>query len=454
MSPPQPILHRPVDLTLVAEPSLNGFELRFATYARINPVTVEIEVHQGSPAKGRPPVAAGRFDGGALDDNGWVRFHFVPSEPLPKGPVTVRLVSPEANGQCCVAVYPGFEGLSYGRLLEADGSPSLLAKGSIAARSLRPAVTRGGLLPVILRYWVDCYGVYIEGHLFSDRCQVGAMRFGAVGETAADLSLEPLPADRGGLKYRFAGYCDCPAGTALLLTIATEEGEEILPLVLPRRVRPSPRVSDLFQRFVAAMNALPAPTVVEVGSRRGHEASESRRRWFAPHVRYVGVDIHPDDNTDIVGDVHALSTLIEPGTIDGVFSIAVLEHLALPWRVAIEINRVLKPGGLVYHATPQAWPLHELPNDFWRFSEEGLKRLFGPDTGFRIEGAAMDHEVTCYSIYRDPAYLNFPFGDSFGNAQILSAKEREVDPVRLRWDIDETAYYQLSRKYTDKVDLG
>lgn len=454
MSAPQPIFRHAVDLALAAEPGLSGFELRFATYARVNPVTIEIEVHQASPAKGRPPMAAGRFDGGALDDNGWVRFRLVPTERLPAGPLTIRLLSPEATGRCCVAVYPEIRGLSYAPLIEADGSPSLLARGAIAARSLGGDVSRGGLRPVLLRHWVDLYGVYVEGHLFSDRRRVTAMRFGAVGEAPAELSLDPLPADGAGLKYRFAGYCDCPPGVPLLLAIATAEGSETLPLLLPRRVRPTPRVSDLFQRFVAAINALPAPTLVEVGSRRGHEASESRRSWFAPHVRYLGVDIHPDDNTDIVGDVHALSTLIQPGSVDGVFSIAVLEHLALPWRVAIEINRVLRPGGRVFHATPQAWPLHELPNDFWRFSEEGLKRLFGPDTGFRVEGAAMDHEVTCYSIYRDPAYLNFPFGESFGNAQILSVKEREVDPSRLRWEIDESAYYQLSRQYTDKVDLG
>ena len=79
--------------------------------------------------------------------------------------------------------------------------------------------------------------------------------------------------------------------------------------------------------------------------------------------------------------------------LDGVFSLAVLEHIAAPWVLAAEINKVLKIGGLTFHVLPETFPVHEMPNDFWRMTDEALKVLFCPGLGFEVLDAGMAHPM-------------------------------------------------------------
>jgi Methyltransferase domain len=97
----------------------------------------------------------------------------------------------------------------------------------------------------------------------------------------------------------------------------------------------------------------------------------------------LGVDIRPGPNVDVVGDVHALSSLV-PGRFDAVYSVSVFEHLAMPWQVVLELNRVTNIGGLVFVATHPTWPLHEEPWDFWRYSPHAFRVLFNERTGFEL----------------------------------------------------------------------
>ena len=71
---------------------------------------------------------------------------------------------------------------------------------------------------------------------------------------------------------------------------------------------------------------------------------------------------------DVMGDAHKLSDYFDKDSFDVIFSMSVFEHLAMPWKVALELNKVLKPGGMMLHTTHQTWPLHEEPWDYWRYS--------------------------------------------------------------------------------------
>lgn len=73
---------------------------------------------------------------------------------------------------------------------------------------------------------------------------------------------------------------------------------------------------------------------------------------------------------DIVGDAHELSLLFPNEHFDVGMSKAVFEHLAMPWKVVLEVNKILRPNGLLFINTLHTFPLHEKPWDFWRFSEE------------------------------------------------------------------------------------
>ena len=66
-------------------------------------------------------------------------------------------------------------------------------------------------------------------------------------------------------------------------------------------------------------------------------------------------------------------------SFDGVLSDQVIEHVAEPWRAMKEAYRVLRPGGLGIHTTCFLNPIHPSPNDYYRFSPEGLVALCPPD---------------------------------------------------------------------------
>ena len=171
--------------------------------------------------------------------------------------------------------------------------------------------------------------------------------------------------------------------------------------------------------------------VLEIGSRVIHT---SRRGLFSGD--YVGFDYHDGNNVDVVGDAHRLEDYFERESFDGVLSCSVMEHLAMPWVVAQQINKVLKVGGYTYQHVPLNWPVHELPWDFWRFTAEGLKVLFSEQMGFEIISWSYSAPTSTYlnSAPSDPnstaAWLHrvHPHGMSFGSASILARKVGDYIP--------------------------
>ena len=122
------------------------------------------------------------------------------------------------------------------------------------------------------------------------------------------------------------------------------------------------------------------PAVLELGGRR-----VTPDPWNPPsHWKRVGVDVHPGDGVDVVADAHDLSNL-RAGSFDAFYSHAVFEHLAMPWKAALELNRVLTEGALGWVVTHEAFPVHEWPWDFWRFGPGCLSSLFAA-TGFEVLG--------------------------------------------------------------------
>jgi SAM-dependent methyltransferase len=179
--------------------------------------------------------------------------------------------------------------------------------------------------------------------------------------------------------FRACGLLPSPETDPAAVTLVFGDGHEFGTLYDKGSAAPdNPHV--LFSEFVNEINAR-GGTVLEIGA-RARSGNESRGR-FGPNVRYIGVDIVAGENVDVVADAHALSDAIrEP--VDFVFSISTFEHLLMPWKAALEINKVLKPGGRVFTHSHQAWPVHDEPWDFYRFSREGWTGLFNAHTGFRM----------------------------------------------------------------------
>ena len=100
------------------------------------------------------------------------------------------------------------------------------------------------------------------------------------------------------------------------------------------------------------------------------------------HPRLLRVDLMPEGKPDCRADLHHLP--FRDGALRVVISREVFEHLADPWAAAREVHRVLEPGGLLYLQTPFIIGRHAGPDDYWRFTRQGLEQLLG-QSGLRLE---------------------------------------------------------------------
>jgi SAM-dependent methyltransferase len=89
---------------------------------------------------------------------------------------------------------------------------------------------------------------------------------------------------------------------------------------------------------------------------------------------YVGVDVVENPAAELLGAVEALP--VEDASFDLVLCTQVLEHADDPAKAVSELRRVTRPGGRVLASTHGVQVYHPSPVDYWRWTHEGLRRLF------------------------------------------------------------------------------
>lgn len=111
-------------------------------------------------------------------------------------------------------------------------------------------------------------------------------------------------------------------------------------------------------------------TILDLGSQ---DFNGSYRTVLAhPNWRYVGVDLTPGPNVDVVlQDPYHWSEL-KSGSADVLVSGQTFEHTEFFWDTMSEIARVLKPGGLCCIIAPSSGPQHRYPRDCWRIFPDGF----------------------------------------------------------------------------------
>lgn len=103
--------------------------------------------------------------------------------------------------------------------------------------------------------------------------------------------------------------------------------------------------------------------------------------------KYIGVDVeisghsHKNSEVDIFYD--GITLPFENESFDSVFCGEVFEHVFDIEGTIKELKRVLKKGGKGLITIPFAWPEHEVPFDFARYSSFGIASIFERN-GFRI----------------------------------------------------------------------
>jgi hypothetical protein len=129
---------------------------------------------------------------------------------------------------------------------------------------------------------------------------------------------------------------------------------------------------------------------LEVGS-KDYGTTQDLRSLFQGRGPYVGVDREAgpgvDRVLDLAGPWEAIDAALEGQRFGTIFCLSVLEHCEQPFRMADSLTQLLAPGGHLCVGVPFAYKFHSYPSDYWRFTQEGVKRLF-PNLEFRDDGVA------------------------------------------------------------------
>ena len=169
-------------------------------------------------------------------------------------------------------------------------------------------------------------------------------------------------------------------------------------------------------------------------------------------LRVVNLDIGPFPNVDVVAMGERLP--VADASLDAVITQGVLEHVPdLPATLA-EIDRVLRPGGLVYHEIPFIQGFHGSPTDYRRFTLTGIGELA---SGYEVLDAGVACGPSSAMLWISSEWLALLF--SFGNDVLFKAGRRGfawlLSPIKLAdaWlenhphaDLIASAFYIVARK--------
>lgn len=129
---------------------------------------------------------------------------------------------------------------------------------------------------------------------------------------------------------------------------------------------------------------------LEVGS-KDYGNTQDIRYLFPETEKYIGTDMEEGDGVDIVlnlaEDMSEINEKLGLEKFGTIFCLSVLEHCESPFLVAKNLTSLLKPNGKICISVPFALGFHGYPSDYWRFTHEGIKKLF-PKLFF-------DPELTC-----------------------------------------------------------
>lgn len=134
-------------------------------------------------------------------------------------------------------------------------------------------------------------------------------------------------------------------------------------------------MGDINQRIYLE-TYLPTVTgpVLEIGS-KDYGNTTSFRSYFSKS-EYIGVDKTSGKNVDYQIDLCEKTEPLKTNYFDLAICCSVLEHVSQPWKMAHNISSLLRKEGLIYISVPWVWRYHAYPDDYFRFSVNGVKSLF------------------------------------------------------------------------------
>jgi SAM-dependent methyltransferase len=145
------------------------------------------------------------------------------------------------------------------------------------------------------------------------------------------------------------------------------------------------------------LDPTPSTIIADLGSL---DVNGSHRDLIPPNCTYVGIDLSPGDNVDVVM-TGEYSIPFPDNHFDALISGQCFEHVRNPFRLMEEVSRVVKPEGRVLMIAPFMFFEHRFPLDCWRFLCDGWQALFDEcgieliKTEYAREGK---RQVHCWAI--------------------------------------------------------
>lgn len=122
-----------------------------------------------------------------------------------------------------------------------------------------------------------------------------------------------------------------------------------------------------------------APTVtgdvLSIGSAKDRDGEGARYRdYFCSAQSYTTSEVAANPWCDLVLDVRKMTSIADE-RYHGLFASGVFEHVDDIWAAIRECYRVLRREGVLLMGVPFWQPIHRAPQDFWRFTEYGVRHL-------------------------------------------------------------------------------
>jgi SAM-dependent methyltransferase len=147
-------------------------------------------------------------------------------------------------------------------------------------------------------------------------------------------------------------------------------------------------ISESLRTFVGELTAVRRP-ILELVREVARElpsgaivldvgAGDAPYRELFEHTNYRTLEWHASEHegaegADILASADAVP--VDDESCDAVLLTEVLEHIPEPLAVLRELRRILRPGERLVLTVPFVWQLHELPHDYYRFTDAGLRSL-------------------------------------------------------------------------------
>ena len=113
--------------------------------------------------------------------------------------------------------------------------------------------------------------------------------------------------------------------------------------------------------------------VLDFGSQAAGNRRTHREVLVGYDVDYVGVDVVPGENVDVVM-AKPYRVPLKSNSFDLVITGSAFEHIPFMWASFLEISRVLRPGGLIFLTAPSRGHIH-FDMDCWRFYPDAMRAL-------------------------------------------------------------------------------